>query len=485
MGVDGTFYMGSYPATYLVSCNTSTGEISNLGRIVEDPKECYIWPAIAISDDGVVYCPVGLHHCELWSYDTKTGTKQQILPQGMTTEQGSPRVWLAKDGQVYGSCGSVRFLCQPEKIVTDVEILGITYDRRPGKVAGDKKAMDIGADGALTLIDTHSGEATKLQTDYQGKPLKIFCVGPEQNGKMWGGTLFPSMTFSCDRATKELTDYGRIAAGACQVYDMIGLDQGLLMGSYTGARMDLWDPSQPMQDGTNPYRFAPEPTQERPQQWAQGPDGCAYTGTIPVKGRLGGALAKVDPRAKSLKWYVNIIENQSIHYVAPVPESKQLVLASSVSGGSSAKPTEKEAFIALWDIDGEKVVFSTRPVPGTRSYGRLVRANNGLIYGLAGAKYFVFSPAERQTVFVGDLPVKRVHFPGLNDTPIGPAGLMYGLGDDALFAIDPTDHSVTTIARHPSLKGAFGFSVTADGVLYYGAGGTLWQYPIPTDTPPK
>ena len=474
-GADGKFYVGSYPATYLVSCDTNTGEIESLGRIAEDPLECYIYPSIAISDDGVVYCPVGLHHRELWAYDTRTDTKQQILPEELTEAQGCPTVWLGKDGQVYGKAGSARFLCQPDRIVTDATILGVSYHRRPPVVAGDRKVGTINAAGKLSLTDIKTGEETLLQTDYGGKPLKIFCVGPERGGKVWGGTLFPAMTYSYDIATGEITDHGRIATGSHQIYDIINLPQGLLMGSYFGAWMDLWDPDKPLEQGVNPYRFERNPTQERPIQWAMGPDGCAYVGTVPSKGRLGGALVRTNPADRSIKWWDNIVANQSIMYCAPVPATGEMFCVTSIGGGSSAKATEKEACAFLWDCAGEKIVHTARPIPGATGYGRVVTAKNGIVYGLAGAQYYAFDPVKRETVFVGDLPVKGAYFPGLSDEPVGEKGLIYGLGEDAVFAIDPADHSAKIIARHESIKGVHGFHVTADGVLYYGAETTLWR----------
>ncbi len=341
--------------------------------------------------------------------------------------------------------------------------------------AGDKQVGAINAEGKLALTDVNTDEETLLQTDYEGKPLKIFCVGPERDGKIWGGTLFPAMTYSYDIESGELTDHGRIATGAHQIYDIINLPQGLLMGSYFGAWMDLWDPQEPLEKGVNPYRFERNPTQERPIQWAMGPDGCAYVGTVPSKGRLGGALVRINPADRSIKWWDNIVANQSIMYCAPVAATGELICASSIGGGSSAKPTEKEAYMFLWDCAEEKITHLTQPVAGTRSYGRLVSARNGIVYGLAGGQYFAFDPLKRETIFVADLPVKGAYFPGLNDQPVGPDGLIYGMGENAVFAIKPADHSASVIVRHESIKGVHGFYVTEDGVLYYGAETTLWR----------
>jgi hypothetical protein len=58
---------------------------------------------------------------------------------------------------------------------------------------------------------------------------------------------------------------------------------------------------------------------------------------------------------------------------------------------------------------------------------------------------------------------------------VGPDGLIVGVVDDAVWAIDPADHSSRVLARHDSIAGAHGFMVTEDGVLYYGSHTHVWR----------
>jgi len=473
MGPDGkTFYIGSYPGTHLVSVNTETGEIAHLAKIADDPLENYVWPTVAVSDDGVVYCPVGLHHKELWSYDLASGEKRQILPPEMTKQQGGPGVWLGTDGRVYGKAGNVRFLCRPDGIDIEAEIAEISYARRPPTTAAGRAVQFIDKDGRLVMKDAH-GEPIFVQTDYEGQPQMVYSVSAERDGKIWGGALFPSNSFSYDPATGDLVDHGQIVKGGCQVYDTLSLPQGLLMSSYPAACMDLYYPDRPLGDD-NPFHFPRVGYQERPVQFAPGPDGHIYCGTVPVKGRLGGALVRLNLDDLTQESWRNIVRNQSIMYCVGVPETGEMLCASSIQGGTSAQPTETEAVVVHWDCAGEEVVHSLQPVPGTKTYGRLVRAETGIVYGLAGAQYFAYDPVKRETLMVGDLPGERPRFPGLNDKPVGPDGLIYGIADGALFAIDPADHSVRVVAQHESLVRAHGFMVTDAGVLYYGSGPWLW-----------
>jgi hypothetical protein len=201
---------------------------------------------------------------------------------------------------------------------------------------------------------------------------------------------------------------------------------------------------------------------------------------VGVSVRRGGALARVDFRAPSITWWPNLIPNQSIIGCAPVPETGELLCTTSTYGGSSSKPTEPEGFVFLWDCAEERVAARLQPVPGTKSYGAVARADNGLIYCIAHPTHFAaIDPVSRETVFVGELPDGldgyAVRFPGLTDRPAGPQGLVYSVMGGAIYAIDPADHSMTRVAEDQSLEDALGYYVTDAGVLYYGSGSDLWR----------
>jgi hypothetical protein len=194
-----------------------------------------------------------------------------------------------------------------------------------------------------------------------------------------------------------------------------------------------------------------------------------------IKGHLGGALVRIRPDDFTCKVWRNVIPNQSIMRLAALPQTGELVCASSVHGGTSAIPVEEAGYVFLWDTQREEIVFRTQPIAGAADYGAVVLADNGLVFGLADANYYVFDPQKRQVVSTGQLPVKQVRFPGLSDHPAGREGLIFGIGDDAIFAIDPRDRQARIVARHPSLSSAHGFYATKDGIIYYGAGSALMR----------
>ena len=476
MSPAGRFYVGTYPRATLVWVDTHTGETGAAGPLTDDRRNSYVWPAVAVSDERIVYCPVGLHHQELYAWDPATGEATQILPEEMTTRPGSPRVWKAADGHVYGRSGDVSFRCTPTEIIPQESVPGAA--RQP-VLAGEWTVGQIDHGGVVTLTNVETGEERALQTGYDGRPIRIYSVGTEWEGRIWGGTMFPARVFSLDPETGEMVDYGRKTAGTVQVYDIMGTPAGLLLGSYVAAYLDIWNPLAPEGERA-PVTLPRGRYQERPIQWARGPDGHDYIGTVPIKGYVGGALGRVDVEAAEVTWWYNPVGDLSIMGVAPVPETGELLCGTSIQGGTSAIATETEAVVFLWNCAQEQVVHHDRPLPGARRYLAPARAETGAVYTLAlsadGARQYVaYDPVRRRTLHVGDLPGRALRFPYLHEEPVGPEGLLIGLVDDAVFAISPADHSVQVLGRHPSIARAHGFMVTADGTLYYGSGPELWR----------
>jgi hypothetical protein len=413
----------------------------------------------------------------VWSLNPSTGERKQILPEEMTRPQGRPELWRAKDGQVYGKWAGAEFRCTPTQII--VGETSPLWLRQNPREAGDLIVGEIGEDGRLRL--TRNGKESSLQTDFSGVPKTIFSVSCERDGRIYGGTVAPANTFSFDPATQKLTDYGQLSSGPIQVYDTLNHERGLFIASYMNASVDLFDPARPITKGVNPRRVVTIEGQERPIQEIIGPDGLLYAGTTPSKGRLGGALLRVNPAELTHTVWVNIIANQSIARLASVPQTGEVLGVTSINGGSSAIPTEKEGRLFLWNCKQEKVVFTSQPLPGAKTYGAVVRAGDGLVYGVeyGGKRFFAFDPMTRKTVFTGELPVKSLHYPEFADEPFGPRGWIYGIGDDAVVAIDPAHREAKVIGRDPVLARAFGFCVSHDGWLYFGAGSHLLRCQLP------
>jgi len=476
---DHVFYVGTYPRAELVACDMKTGAIRTVAALNDDPSQKYIIDCAPDEHDGWVYCAVGLHHRELWAVNPADGSKRQILPEKLTAAQGAPEVWTATDGSVYGRSGPTTFRCFPDRI----EPGDVPPSRGPdrARLPSGELVAAMGDNGLLRLAKS-ADEERLIPTAYRGTPLRIYTVGPLHDGVLYGSGLKPGHFFTYRPATGESVDHGTVTSGSIQVYDMVVHRTGIFIGSYTGASIDRLDPSQPIARGKNPTRviqLSLEHQQERPEQLIVGPDNAVWIGSVPVKGRLGGALSRIDPADLSAQCWRDVVPDQSITTLVSLPDRNQLLLGSSVRGGTSAAPKATEAVLALWDIATSKVVDEFRPVAGARQYQGLALTANGMVHGLAttadGLSRFVFDPAKQTTVLAEPMPLRRSWFPYLHDAQVGPKKLLVGLADDAIFGIDPADNSVTILAQDKSVFGALGFWVTDDGMVYYGSGATLWR----------
>ncbi|MFI4873728.1 MAG: hypothetical protein ACIALR_00200 [Blastopirellula sp. JB062] len=477
VGPDDVYYVGTYPEARLVGVNMRTDETIDLGRLPEDDRELYIIRP-AVSDDNIVYAPVGLHHRELWSVDPKTKEKRQILPSNLQKGYGAPIVWTAVDGQVYGRLGGVQFLCRPDGIELDQTAAPRKYRNRTQ--AGDVQVQNVDQQGRLVL-QANDGQTRYVPTDFEGIGETIFSLGDVADGWLFGSAIKPGKSFAVNLQTGETRDLGIITHGTIQVYDFLHHDQGLFAASYTGGFIDLLNVDDALQGrrGKSLIKLSSQHDQERPTQLQYGPDDAIYAVTTPVKGHLGGALARIDADKLTAKVWRSLVAEQSLASLVPVEATGELFLTTDVRGGTGAKPSATSGYVLLWDPKTEKVVFKTQPIPTAKHYGTAVAAPNGLIYGIAQKQYYAFDPIKRQTVHVADLPTGRVRFPGLHTQAIGPDGLIYGIAGGAIIAIDPRDHSASVIAKHKSLRSGHGLFVTDDKVLYYGSGANLMRYQLP------
>ena len=467
-GPDGRVWVGSFPGTELAWLDPATDKIGSFGRIAEDEKEKYI-PTVAVSDDNIVYCAVGLHHAELWAVNAETGDKKMILPEELTKRQGSVSLFLGKDGEVYGSSQGKQWRCTPAG-VEFVEKLPEGRDMAQNRFGGER-FVSINPEGQL--VARKGNTERTIETDLKMPHPPIYVLGPMHDGKVWGGGGWHRATlFTYDPATGKLEDLGIQGAGSVQVYDVLAHPRGIFMTSYSGGGIDFYEPETGKL--TPVAVLAREHQQERPEHTCIGPDGMIYMGSVPVKGLLGGTLTRVDPKDLSVKVWRNIVPDQSISQVLAVPSTGEVFFASGIRGGTSAIPTQKEAFVGFWDTKNEKIAWQGQPLK-TANFGQAALGRDGMIYGIAADKFYVLDPKTRETVKVGDLPVERVRPLALHDAPAGPDGLIYGLGEDALFAIDPATDEARILARHPSIRRAQGILVTDDGTVYYGSEAELWR----------
>lgn len=472
VGPDGKMWVGAYPNTELCWIDPQTDKMGRFGPVSEDPRQQYI-RRVEVSDDNTVYCAIGLHHSEIWAINANTGQKQQILPDELAGQHGYASLTLAEDGHVYGHKDNRIWRCRPDG-VDFVEELPARRKTPDLRLHRGERFMSLNADGKL-VAQTVTGQKERLiATDFVMPGRRIFNLGPIIDGKLYGGGFKDAALFNYDVSADVLNDLDVLGGGKVQIYDIIEHPKGIFFTSYSKGVIELYDPVSgkvtPVAQLDNE-----EYQQERLTQLCLGFDDRIYTGTVPVKGRLGGALVRLDPSDLSINVWRNVVHEQSLISVVGVPATKEVFFTSSVRGGSSAVPTQKEAVVGFWDIKGEKVAWQGKPVPGTAHYGPAALGGDGMIYGVAEGKYYVVDPASRKIVKVAELPVKELRQFALTSATSGDDNRIYGLGDDALFAIDLITREAQVLARHHSIKAAHGISVAENGDVYYGSGTYLWR----------
>lgn len=483
-GPDGRFYVGSYPATHLVAVDTRTDEIQHIGRISDDERLKYIIRP-AVSDDNVVYVPVGLHHAELWACDPNTGERRQILPENMMQQQGYVDLFLAEDGQVYGKAFGQKFRCLRNRIEF-VENLPAPRDDRSQITMDGREFRKVDPLGNLVVFDRGTGTEHRVPTDLRGRGVLIFSIGGvDESGRLWGGGWSPARTWTFDLDAREAKDWGHLVQPNTQVEATLIHPRGIFLSSYLGAHIDFLEPETARI--TRIAALHEAHGQERLPWLVIGPDERIYGPLQPVKGHLDGGILRVDPNDFSWRVWTGFLENLTPTTLVPVPRTNWLFGGTTIQGSTGAIPVRDDAVVFLWDTDTEEIVWKQAILPGASRY-RVMGGNDGLIYGLTDEKYFVFDPVGREILRIGDLPENH-GLPGryrLAKQPCGPRGLIVGLMKGIVFAIDPEDHSIRIVARHPSilddrhetLHSTRAIWASSNGMLYYGSGADLWRVDI-------
>ncbi len=465
---DGKIYVGTYPRASVAILNPLKDEVKVIDRVSTNSGSEYVINP-ASDKNGIVYFPTGMKHGELWSYNPETGAKKQILSKKLMS-YGAAQVWRATDGNVYGKKGNTTFLCTEDEIV-EGKTLEALIDT-PDNLYEDTKALYLNKEGNLVTESSISKKQSIIKSSFEPSAHEVFSIGDIYNGKLYGSGMKPGHIFTYDINNGKINDLGHLTRGKVQTYDILAYENKLFMSSYTGGYVDVFAMD------ANGLPASPKPVanlhhmakQERLVQLILGSDGNIYSPTIPIKGFLGGTLVQIDPKSLKTKVFQNIVQNQSFLSVTAIKETGELFLTSSVQGGSSAKPTEKEAVVVLWNPATEQVTYTGKPVKGASSYGKTVRGNNGLIYGSASDTIYVFDPINKK------LTAKTAIEKSLNkrakivlSESLGKDGFVYGIDNQngQLFCLAPSTNKITILAKDDSLIGARFAEVKEDGYLYY------------------
>lgn len=249
-------------------------------------------------------------------------------------------------------------------------------------------------------------------------------------------------------------------------------------GTYTGAVIYRYDPSQPidykrdLSPQGNPCMVADiGESQDRPFVMETAWENTILIGTIPDYGELGGAITvyNEDENGKpDFKTYRNIVPNHAIGGLAY--KDGKIYVGTTVSGGIGIEPVESQAKLLILDAQTMKIEKEVIPnIPGigtsTAIIGQMSFGPDGLLWACSDKQGTVFG-VDPETLEVkksisttsSDMPATRRG----NKIRWGADGTMYTNAGYVLSAVDIYNSTYKNFANNCTMM-----AVDPAGNVYY------------------
>ncbi|MBM3264398.1 MAG: hypothetical protein FJY97_13365, partial [candidate division Zixibacteria bacterium] len=305
---DGTLWIGCYGTAGLTSYHPETGVFTRYGRM--DDTDMYCYPLVA--PDGRIACDIKVTHPHVVVFDPSTGEKRAVTPRLARENGGRCNLLRAADGRLYIDCASGIFRLNGFDTIP-VEALP---DPEPAPTMSDG-SVAIFSDAAsqifrtLAITGPQGGAMRELAIDYQAAGSALFLVHAGPDRQIYGSSVLPLHLFCYNPVTGAMDDLGACSTAAGEAYSMGNLDGKLYICSYPGARLSVYDPSQPYHFGTepgsNPRDIARmDEISYRPRAMVTGPLGRIWTASVPDYGLWGGPLSWYDPGTERFGTYRDI-----------------------------------------------------------------------------------------------------------------------------------------------------------------------------------
>ncbi|TWD81000.1 outer membrane protein assembly factor BamB [Kribbella amoyensis] len=506
-------FVGTYPGGKLYSYDHNTGKIRDYGQVL--PGEQYA-RSVAVAGDKV-YVGLGTV-AKLAEVDIRTGARREIpLPEKYRTETFVYDVNAARGHLIARTANANRMLVYDLGSDTWEADLGTGKGVDASPADPDGNVYYVAGDGKLTAYNLRTGElrpttrtgmgtargfgwATVDDPAYPGKTLvtadfsgNLTYYNPRTGASKVASTKLPG------RPTQLQTIHagpdGRIYAssypsGGMSIYDpatatisensVLGQVEGfgnwnnkLYAGVYPGAHLFEFDPSKPVQRGTNPREFAALTSdhQDRPFAIAGAGDRLAV-GTIPDYGQLGGALTLVDPATGAKEVHRNVVPDQSV--TALTTYDGLVYGGTGIWGGLGSTPTQTEGKLFAFDPATGTKVWEGVPIPGEKAITGLIVGPDGHLWGGTVGKLFEFDPVTRtvlRTIDVTPFDWNVDHVWRSVHLAFAPDGSLCGNFRFTIACVDPATGAVDTLVTDADDVWTMG----TDGTIYFGRGATMYR----------
>lgn len=514
---DGTVYGGTYPGGRLFSFDPATGQTADLGQV--NAGETYL-RSLAIDDD---YVYAGSQpNAKLARYDRHTGEVTDIpIPiagQGTTYDMtlaggylfvrvepfNTLIVYDTSDLSVVNTVPKVtgRVISQADpsgksvwfRLNNGVDPVGIyRYDLEmhtysslgfnpnafPGAWMWYEDPDQETWPGMTAIMTYYNGRIytwneTKRkglyfgEADLESTPNPIQTIGAGPDGNLYiSGFLSPPGMSRFDPATDQYT----LLAGAGQIEGIGTFGDSLVLGRYPKADLLRYDTTQPWANGTNPAApVSIGDEQDRPHSLVRVGDRMAVS-TVPVSGRLGGAITLWDPATGDTDVHRNLVPDQGVVSLA---ERDGLIYAgTTINGGYGTEPTATEAELFAFDPETGDVVYRTVPVPGAVSVNALTFDEDGVLWGIADGYLFSVDPVDGTVIRTEQVfPHRTSMYAADRAIVFRDDGYLYATASGSLWRVDPGSFTAELLAD----DGAGHLTEGSDGNLYYARVATLYRW---------
>ncbi len=297
------------------------------------------------------------------------------------------------------------------------------------------------ATGALTSVKANGAPsiATDIQSIQAGPDGKIYSSG-FRSGAV--GVYTPMRS-----------DESLQSSGISQAEGSTVLDGTIYWGTYPGAVIYAYQPSEPWKAGTNPKVVCSltAQDQDRPYGMVSG-GGKVYIGTEAGYGKLAGALSVYDPATGQCTTQQNIVADETVASLAYL--DGKVYGGTSIWGGLGIAPTQTEAKLLIYDTATGSSQALPLPTRGLRTVLAVTVGPDHRIWMVAEDHVLVYDPTLQRFVVDKELfPELGIHGDDLIDAhdaflTVGRDGNLYGtIHSSYLYRLDPVSLRVTILQR--------------------------------------
>ncbi|WP_251552222.1 carbohydrate binding domain-containing protein [Neobacillus muris] len=515
---DGKIYGATYPGAGLFEYDIYTGTFRDLGPVTDQD-----YARGLMVDGDYIYVGIGTTK-HLYKINRHTGEKEELILDGQSGENGMIQDVWAVNGKLLVAVSTIDMLVvdpetmkiegsfqfsnmisepdpnQPNMIYYKNGTQLYKYDLNLNKetlIEGipilpdtprvkDMAWITLASGETVLAFVTQYGEYMQynprmnslsfVALDLAATAVAIQSLETGPDGKLYMGGYQRGMS-----VYNPFSDEIEVNISSFAQPEGIGfLGDNAYFGTYVGAIMYSYDPTQPVDLNSNPMlAYDIQDEQDRPFAITSG-DNKLFVGTVPDYGVLGGVLAIYDDETKEWTQQRNVVQDQSI--ISLAYHDGKLFGGTSIWGGLGIDPKAEEAKIFVWDVEkGEKIAEFTPQIPGIdvtpRMIGDLSIGPDGYLWGAVEGTIFKMDP---ETYEVIDSKVIR---PSLYNSSKwfpyrlewGPDGMLYTTLSRSLIVIDPEtlDYKVLVEDFMNSM------TVGVDGSIYYAVGSELYKIPVP------